>query len=106
MKSLGFTVATSEGHFLSRYGIKKESDGLVLDAGFEKGILNSVSAKKLVDAAETKKTLQSYHPDIKFWVVQFFKDKGQFYFKSATGENPPWFQTQHDRFSGLYQEPQ
>lgn len=102
MKSLGFAVTTAEGHFLSRYAIKKEPEGYFLDTEFDKDVLNSLSVKRLKDANETKKILITYHPNMKFWVIGIFKEKGRIFFKSATDETPPWFKTQHDRFGGLF----
>ena len=101
MKKIGFTITTAEGHFLSRYAINKASEGHEVDAGFDKDIFKSLSSKNINDANETKKILNTYHPDMRLWVIQVFKNKGKAFFKSTSAENPPWFK-QSDRFSGFY----
>ncbi|MDD5410912.1 MAG: hypothetical protein PHF31_05780 [Methylobacter sp.] len=90
MRSLGYTITTEERHFLCRYDITKDSSEITVDADFDKDILSCLYVKKLKDANETKKALQSIHPNIKFWVIQVFKDKGEFIPKPTAEEKPPW----------------
>ncbi|PKD41450.1 hypothetical protein CWO84_04780 [Methylomonas sp. Kb3] len=102
MKKMGFSITTAEGHFLTRCELIREGQGIYLDTSFEKDVVKSVTVPKLKQLAEIKQKLEAAHPEVKLWAVELFKDQGRAFCRSATNDAPPWFKTQHERFSRLY----
>ena len=83
MKRMGFTVTTAEGHFLTRCEIKQEGESIYLDTSFEKDVVMSLTVRKLKELTEIKRKLEAAHPEVKLWVIELFKDRGQAFCKSV-----------------------